>query len=107
MPNIPHSMPIIFIDTNFLFSTTFLSIVFTCLLCLIIEKNAEMEGVSSRIKFYNGTASELVFNENSSDNVVSCLTFHEVQDTDDKLVCIKEAVRVLKPSGKFIFLFIS
>lgn len=66
------------------------------------ERNAELENVNTKTKFINGTASKLTFNDNSFDNVISCLTFHEVKDTNDKLVCIKEAIRVLKPSGKFV-----
>jgi ubiquinone/menaquinone biosynthesis C-methylase UbiE len=67
------------------------------------EKNAEIEKVDTRTKFINGTASNLTFSDNSFENVISCLTFHEVKDINNKLVCVKEALRVLKPSGKFVF----
>jgi ubiquinone/menaquinone biosynthesis C-methylase UbiE len=66
------------------------------------ERNSELENVNLRTKFINGTASKLEFNNNSFDNAVSCLTFHEVKDVSDKLICVKEAIRVLKPSGKFV-----
>lgn len=66
------------------------------------EKNAILEGVNSRCRFIQGTASDLPFNDDSFNAVTSCLTFHEVNDTPDRLVCLKQALRVLKPSGKFI-----
>lgn len=67
------------------------------------ERNAELENVNRGTRFLNGTASKLEFGNSSFDTVVSCLTFHEVRDVSDKLICVKEAVRVLKPSGKFVF----
>ena len=42
--------------------------------------------------------------DDAFDIVVSCLTFHEVKDTNNKIELIKEAIRVLKPGGEFIFL---
>lgn len=44
------------------------------------------------------------FNDNEFDVVVSCLTFHEVKDKSDKIKVLKEALRVLKKDGEFIFL---
>lgn len=67
------------------------------------ETNATLEGVEQRTYFTQGTASKLSFDDNSFDCVVSCLTFHEVRDVDDKLICISEALRVLKPGGRFVF----
>ncbi|WP_373598699.1 class I SAM-dependent methyltransferase [Paraclostridium bifermentans] len=70
----------------------------------ICESNAEYEGVSDRINFIKATASDLPFNENEFDIVVSCLTFHEVKDESDKIKVLKEALRVLNRNGEFVFL---
>ena len=35
---------------------------------------------------------------------VSCLTFHEVKDENDKIKVFKEALRVIKENGEFVFL---
>lgn len=44
------------------------------------------------------------FEDNEFDVVVSCLTFHEVKDENDKIKVFKEALRVVKKNGEFIFL---
>ncbi len=66
------------------------------------KTNAELEGVRNNISFDQGTASNLLYAADSFDAVISSLTFHEVKDVDDKLICVKEALRVLKPGGIFI-----
>ncbi|HDR7533203.1 TPA: class I SAM-dependent methyltransferase [Bacillus cereus] len=68
------------------------------------QQNAEIEGVSDRIDFRKASAAELPLQDDEFDIVVSCLTFHEVRDTRSKTEVIKEALRVLKPGGEFIFL---
>ncbi|OJE41930.1 methyltransferase type 11 [Bacillus proteolyticus] len=68
------------------------------------QQNAKIEGVSDRIDFLKASAAELPFTDDEFDIIVSCLTFHEVQDKENKTEVIKEALRVLKPGGKFIFL---
>lgn len=70
----------------------------------ICEINAECEGVDDRIDFIKASASKLPFDDNEFDVVVSCLTFHEVKDESDKIKVFKEALRVLKKDGEFIFL---
>ncbi|GMB09542.1 class I SAM-dependent methyltransferase [Thermolongibacillus altinsuensis] len=68
------------------------------------RQNAEIEGVSDRIDFLKASASELPFKDEEFDIVVSCLTFHEVKDSQNKIEVIKEALRVLKSGGQFVFL---
>ncbi|MGL4572857.1 MAG: class I SAM-dependent methyltransferase [Clostridium sp.] len=70
----------------------------------ICERNAKYEGVSERIKFIKGSASKLPFNDEEFNGIVSCLTFHEVKDEVDKIKVVKEALRVLKKGGEFVFL---
>ena len=69
----------------------------------ICQANMELAGVSERVTFKSGSATNLPFEDNQFDLVVSNLTFHEVMDAKDKTVCLKEALRVLKPGGKFVF----
>ncbi|MBE7121715.1 class I SAM-dependent methyltransferase [Bacillus cereus] len=68
------------------------------------QQNAEIEGGSDRIVFLKASAAELPFNDGEFDMVVSCLTFHEVKDRENKSEVIKEALRVLKPGGEFVFI---
>jgi ubiquinone/menaquinone biosynthesis C-methylase UbiE len=68
------------------------------------EKNAIAAGVANKVKFEKGDASKLEFPNDSFDAVISNLTFHEVKSAPDKKDIIKEALRVLKPGGKFVFI---
>ena len=65
--------------------------------------NMELAGISDRVSFESGSAMNLPFADGQFDLVVSNLTFHEVMDAKDKTLCLKEALRVLKPGGKFVF----
>ena len=57
----------------------------------------------ANVRFLKGCASALPFATDSIQNVVSCLTFHEVNDVADKTQSITEALRVLAPQGRFAF----
>jgi SAM-dependent methyltransferase len=67
------------------------------------EQNAKLEGVSDKINFIKGSASTLPFEDQSFDVVVSNFTFHEVKDSKNKIDVIKEALRVVKKDGAFVF----
>jgi SAM-dependent methyltransferase len=69
----------------------------------LCEKNAEIERVAERVSFQSASASALPFEEGRFDVVVSNLTFHEVSDIKDKKEAVKEALRVLKKGGRFVF----
>ena len=69
----------------------------------VCERNAQIEGVADRTVFQKASASALPFEDGSFDLVVSNLTFHEVGDTNDKREVLKEALRVVKPGGRFVF----
>ena len=69
----------------------------------LCEKNAELENVPNRILFKKGSAADLPFDDGSFDVVLSNLVFHEVGGVKDKTDVIKEALRVLKKGGKFVF----
>jgi SAM-dependent methyltransferase len=69
----------------------------------ICENNARLSGVAERVQFHKGDAARLEPPENSVDAVVSNLTFHEVKSTRQKRELIREALRPLKPGGRFAF----
>jgi SAM-dependent methyltransferase len=70
----------------------------------LCEKNAEIEGVGDHMTFVQGSASKLPFEDGTFDIVVSCLTFHEVNDESDKTKVLHEALRVLRSGGEFVFM---
>jgi ubiquinone/menaquinone biosynthesis C-methylase UbiE len=67
------------------------------------ERNAEIEGVAMRVSFQRASASALPFDDESFDAAVSNLVFHEVKDARDKRDVIKEALRVVRKGGTFVF----
>ncbi|MGO9121423.1 MAG: class I SAM-dependent methyltransferase [Desulfomonilaceae bacterium] len=69
----------------------------------LCERNAQLEGVSQRVTFQRASASKLPFDDETFDLAVSNLVFHEVKDTRDKREVIKEALRVVKKGGRFVF----
>jgi SAM-dependent methyltransferase len=69
----------------------------------VCERNAAIEGVAERVTFDRASASSLPFDDEAFDLVVSNVVFHEVRDVRDKKELIKEALRVVKKGGWFVF----
>jgi SAM-dependent methyltransferase len=69
----------------------------------VCEMNAEIEGISKRVTFERASASALPFDDEAFDVAVSNLVFHEVKSSRDKRDVIKEALRVVRKGGKFVF----
>lgn len=69
----------------------------------VCERNGQVEGVADRLSFEKASASRLPFEDASFDLVVSNLAFHEVADTRQKSEVVREALRVLKEGGHFVF----
>lgn len=67
------------------------------------EKNAEIEHVSERLAFQKASATALPFGDGSFDLAISNFVFHTVRDAKDKRDVIKEALRVVKQGGEFVF----
>lgn len=67
------------------------------------EKNAEIADVANRTTFQKASAAKLPFADDSFDVAVSSFVFHEVRDAKDKKEVIKEALRVVKKGGLFVF----
>jgi SAM-dependent methyltransferase len=68
------------------------------------DRNARIEGVARRTTFVQQNAASLRFDDATFDVVVSCLTFHEVRAVADKSLVVAEALRVLRPGGRYVFL---
>ncbi len=69
----------------------------------VCERNAELEGVADRVSFERASALALPYDDGAFDLVVSNLVFHEVHDARDKKLLLKEALRVVRPGGWFVF----
>jgi ubiquinone/menaquinone biosynthesis C-methylase UbiE len=70
----------------------------------ICEDNARLAGVSEQVHFVKGNAAALNFPDGTFDGVVSILTFHEVKMVKQKSNVMREALRLVKPGGRFIFI---
>src|SRR5689334_22376242 len=70
----------------------------------LCEDNARIEGVADRTAFLAQSGAALEFPDDHFDLVVSCLTFHEIRDVGSKADGVVEALRVLRPGGRFAFL---
>jgi SAM-dependent methyltransferase len=70
----------------------------------VCVENANKARVSNRVTFVKGDAARLNYPDSSFDAVVSNLTFHEVKSVRDKRDVMREALRVLKPGGRFAFI---
>lgn len=66
------------------------------------DRNAAFEGVGDRAQFERGSATDLPFDDEAFDAVVSNFVFHSVV-TNDRLGVLREALRVLKKGGSFAF----
>jgi ubiquinone/menaquinone biosynthesis C-methylase UbiE len=65
--------------------------------------NARIEGVDN-VAFVKASAARTGLPNDRYQNVVSCLTFHEVKDEPSKAAVLSESLRVLKPGGTYVFL---
>ncbi len=65
-------------------------------------KNAELEKVSEKIELKNEDITNLSFEDNYFDIVVSNLCLHNISGKENRIKACKEISRVLKPNGKAI-----
>jgi len=68
----------------------------------LCEDNARIEGVAARTAFLEHSGAALGFADGSFDAVVSCLTFHEIGGVERKSDGVVEALRVLRPGGRYV-----
>jgi ubiquinone/menaquinone biosynthesis C-methylase UbiE len=69
----------------------------------VCETNARTIQVADRVRFVKGDAAALEFDAAAFAAVVSNLTFHEVKSAPQKREVVREALRVLRPDGRFAF----
>lgn len=67
------------------------------------ESNAKIEGVEKQIIFQKGDAAQLDFADETFDAAVSNFVFHEVRSQPVKQLVVREALRVVKKGGVFVF----
>jgi len=63
-------------------------------------RNAEVEGVADRIDVQTADITDLPFDDESFDVIVSSLVVHNIPGADNRAKAISEAARVLRPGGK-------
>lgn len=70
----------------------------------VCYRNAVIEGVADRVHFQQGVAGKLPFDDGEFDMVTCNYVFHTVKvKNSDRKELIKEALRVLKDGGIFVF----
>lgn len=67
------------------------------------ENNAKIEAIENRISFQKGDAAKLDFADETFDAAVSNFVFHEVRSQAYKQLVVREALRVVKKGGVFVF----
>ena len=65
-------------------------------------RNAELEGVADRVEVRTADITELPFDDNSVDVIVSSLVVHNIPSPEARSKAISEAARVLRPGGRLI-----
>jgi arsenite methyltransferase len=65
-------------------------------------RNAEIEGVADRIDVRTADITDLPFDDDSFDVIVSSLVVHNIPGAYNRAKAISEAARVLRPGGKLV-----
>jgi ubiquinone/menaquinone biosynthesis C-methylase UbiE len=66
------------------------------------RRNAVAEGVADQVELHTGDMTELPFEDNSFDLVVSSLAIHNISGKAGREQAISEAARVLRPGGRLM-----
>lgn len=64
------------------------------------QRNADAEGVTSRVELHTADMTDLPFEDGSFDVVVSSLAIHNIKQSSGRQRAISEALRVLRPGGR-------
>jgi arsenite methyltransferase len=65
-------------------------------------RNARLEGVADRVEVHTGDITDLPFDDDSVDVIVSSLVVHNISSADARAKAISEAARVLRPGGRLV-----
>ncbi|EKD69913.1 MAG: methyltransferase type 11 [uncultured bacterium] len=71
---------------------------------IFTKQNAELEGVSDRIEIVSGDMTNMNFNDNTFDYIVSSMSIHNIPTPEKRRKAITEIARVLKPGGEVALL---
>jgi ubiquinone/menaquinone biosynthesis C-methylase UbiE len=66
------------------------------------RQNAVAEGVADRVELHTADMTNLPFEDNSFDVVVSNVAIHNIKQRDGRDKAIEQAVRVLRPGGRLM-----
>ncbi|MFI1158343.1 class I SAM-dependent methyltransferase [Streptomyces sioyaensis] len=66
------------------------------------SRNAQAEGVHSRVELRTGDLRDVPFSEGEFDVVLSSLAIHNIKDVEGRRRAVAEAVRVLRPGGRLV-----
>jgi arsenite methyltransferase len=65
-------------------------------------RNAELEGVADRVEVRTADITDLPFDDDSVDVIVSSLVVHNIPSPEARAKAISEAARVLRPGGRLV-----
>jgi ubiquinone/menaquinone biosynthesis C-methylase UbiE len=65
-------------------------------------RNATIEGVADRVAIRTADITDLPFDDDSFDVIVSSLVVHNISNRDGREKAISEAARVLRPGGRLV-----
>jgi SAM-dependent methyltransferase len=65
-------------------------------------RNAEVEGVADRVEVRTADITDLPFDNDSVDVIVSSLVVHNIPGAANRAKAISEAARVLRPGGRLV-----
>jgi arsenite methyltransferase len=63
-------------------------------------RNAALENVADRVEVHTADITDLPFDDNSVDVIVSSLVIHNISEAEGRAKALSEAARVLRPGGK-------
>lgn len=64
--------------------------------------NAALEGVADRVEIRTADITDLPFDDNTVDVIVSSLVVHNIPRNAERAKAISEAARVLRPRGRLV-----
>ena len=73
----------------------------------VTRRNAELEGVASRVDLHTGDMRALPFEDESCDIVLSSLAIHNISDAAGRASAIDDAVRVVRRGGRILIVDIN
>ena len=67
-------------------------------------RNAEIEGVATKVEIVTGDARKLPFKDGKFDAITSSWAIHNIPTSKERMTALSEMIRVLRPGGKMALL---